>query len=99
MLSLFSPTATVVRVNLKKHSDRLDILLARYEREIRETEEKLQALKAGRDSLSLMAAESPKPTRSLPPEKFRDAGITKTVLHAINDLWRMRKDAVPLTED
>jgi len=86
-------------VNIKSHTDRLDILLARYEREIRETEEKLRVLKAGHGSLNLLAWESDKLANpQLGPDQFRDVGITKVVLDAFNDLWRIRKGPVTVTE-
>jgi hypothetical protein len=87
-------------VNIKKHSDRLDDLLARCEQEIREAEEKVRGLKARRDNLNLLAQELDQPANPpSEPDKFRDPGITRTVLDTINDLWRTRKDAVTLTED
>lgn len=87
-------------VNIKRHSDRLDHLLARCEQEIRQTEEKLRALKAGRDNLNLMAQELAKPAAPQPePVESRDTGITKSVLEVINNLWRVQKNALTLTED
>jgi hypothetical protein len=84
---LYNTTDTVERVNLKRHSDRLDILLARYEREIRETEEKLRALKTGRADLNLMVKEPARPATLQPgPEELRGTGITKTVVEAIQSV-------------
>lgn len=95
-LSVILPTG----VNIKKHSDRLDVLLARYDQQIRETEDKLRALKTGRNNLNLLAQEPNQPETPRPePAKFLDTGITKSVLDTISDLWRFRKDAVTLTED
>ena len=87
-------------MNIKKHGDRLDVLLSRCEQEIRDTEEKLRLLRAGRSHSNLMPQEPETPASPQPePAKFRDTGITKSVLDTINDLWRIRKDAVTLTED
>ena len=87
-------------VNIKKHSDRLDNLLARCEREIRETEKKLRVLKAGRPNLDLMSQEPEKPATPLPePAEVHEAGITKSVLEAVSDLCRIRKNVMTLTED
>jgi hypothetical protein len=86
-------------VNLKRHRDRLDILLARYEREIREAEEELRRLKTGHSHLNFLAQESDKPANPQSgPDKSRDVGITKAVLDALNDLWPLRKGPVAVTQ-
>jgi hypothetical protein len=87
-------------VNIKRHRDRLDVLLTKYEQEIRETEARLRALKSKRNGVNLMLNESAPPA-TLPsePEKFRDPGVTRSVLEAITDFWPLRKGAVTLTED
>jgi hypothetical protein len=100
VLSLFQTLGNLSGVNIKRHSDRLDHLLARCEQEIHEAEEKLRLLKTNRDNLKLMVNEPDKLTNVQPePTRFRDTGITKSVLDAINDFWPLRKDAVTLTED
>ena len=87
-------------MNIKRHRDRLDVLLTKYEQEIREAEEKLRVLKTGRSHLTLLAQGLERPAAPQPePDKSRDPGITKTILETVTDLWRMRKDAVPLAED
>ena len=86
-------------MNIKSHRDRLDTLLARYEQEIRETEEQLRALQSNCGKLNVPP---PQPTRldnaPAEPEKVRDTGITKTVIDSLNYLWPQRKDSAAVTE-
>jgi hypothetical protein len=86
-------------VNIKHHSDRLDILLTRCEEEIRETQERLRALKARRDNLALLAQESEKLVKpKSQPDKFREVGITQAAYEAIKDLYKIRRHAIPTHE-
>jgi len=75
----------------KKMSDRLDILKARCEQEIRDTEEKLRVLKAKLANLNSLAQESEKLANpEAEPDKYSNMGLTEAVLDAVKALRGLR---------
>jgi|GEM_PF-1108375 hypothetical protein len=86
-------------VNSKNQNDRLEILKAKCEQEIQETEERLRVLKAKRDSLVALWQESEKVANpASEPDKYANMGYTEAVFDAIKVLWAARKVGATPTE-
>ena len=98
-VDLCSTHDKVESVSNKNQNDRLDILLAKCEQEIREGEDRLRLLKAKRDNLKLLVQESEKLVNpQSEPDKFREVGITQAINEAIKDLWRVRKHGATVND-
>jgi len=81
-------------VNGENKNDRLEILKAKCEQEIRETEERLRVLKAKLANLVTLAQESEKLVNpQSEPDKYKESGLTDAVLDAVNALWEIRRIA------
>jgi hypothetical protein len=86
-IDLFSKQITVGLVNGNNQNDRLEILKANCEQEIRETEEKLRRLKAELGSLVLFAQKSEKLANpKSEPDRYANMGLTDTILDVVERL-------------
>jgi len=68
--------------------DRLELLKAKCEQEIRAAEESLRVLKAKRDNLIALAQESEKLANpESEPDKYGKTGLTEAVFDAVKEIW------------
>ena len=87
LLTLFSKQYKVSLLNGNNQNDRLEILKANCEREIRETEEKLRRLKAELGSIVLLAQKSEKLVNpKSEPDRYANMGLTDTILDVVERL-------------
>ena len=84
-------------MNEDNSADRLEILRAKYEQEIRGKEQELHALKAKLANLVEFAQESAKLTNSPEenPDKYANAGLSYAVLDAVHSLLQKRQENHP----
>jgi hypothetical protein len=86
-LDLFNQHGRLKRVNDKNQNDRLEILKANCEQEIRDTEEKLRLLRAKRGNLIMLAQESEKLANpKSEPDRYANKGLTETILEVVERL-------------
>jgi hypothetical protein len=86
-LDLFSKQIRVNPVSGNNQNDRLEILKANCEQEIRETEEKLRRLRAELGSLVLLAQKSEKLANpKSEPDRYANMGLTDTILDVVDRL-------------
>ncbi len=98
-LDLFNTHDRLKRVNGRNQNDRLEILKAKCEQEIVETEEKLRVLKAKLANLVSLMHESEKLANpKSEPDKYASMGYTDAVLDAIKVLWAARKRGATTNE-
>jgi hypothetical protein len=86
-LDLFSKQSKLGSVSGNNQNDRLEILKANCEQEIRETEEKLRRLRAELSSLVLFAQKSEKLANpKSEPDRYASMGLTDTILDVVERL-------------
>ncbi len=79
--------------------DRLEILKAKCEQEIKDAEDNLRVLKAKLANLVLLAHESEKLANpESEPDKYAKTGYTEAVYDAIKSIWAVRKVGVTTGE-
>lgn len=79
-------------VSEKNQNDRLEILKARYEQEIRDAEENIRSLKAKLATINTLEQESEKLANpEAEPDKYAGLGFTISVYDAVKSLWDARK--------
>jgi hypothetical protein len=95
-IDLFNKHGRMKGVNNKNPNDRLEILKANCEQEIRDTEEKLRQLKAKLNNLITLSQESDKLVNpQFESDKYVNFGMTEAILDAVECLKNVSVNGVP----